>query len=178
MGITGDDAIYKLELLMNKAHIQISQRRVVEPAVQRAEETGMPAAAIELPDGRIVTGKTSNLLGASSSALLNALKMLAGIEHGEHIISPVILEPIQHLKVDHLGNHNPRLHTDETLIALSISAASNPQAERAMAQLDQLQGCEAHSSVILSQVDVSVFKKLGVNLTTEPEYQTKKLYHK
>ena len=178
MGITGDDAIYKLELLMNKAHIQTSQRRVVEPAVQRAEETGMPAAAIELPDGRIVTGKTSNLLGASSSALLNALKMLAGIEHGEHIISPVILEPIQHLKVDHLGNHNPRLHTDETLIALSISAASNPQAERAMAQLDQLQGCEAHSSVILSQVDASVFKKLGVNLTTEPEYQTKKLYHK
>lgn len=178
MGISGDDAIYKLELLMNQAHIQTFQRKVVEPAVQRAEQTGMPAAAIELPDGRIVTGKTSDLLGASSAALLNALKMLAGIEHGEHIISPVILEPIQHLKVDHLGNHNPRLHTDETLIALSISAASNPQAERAMAQLDQLQGCEAHSSVILSQVDVSVFKKLGVNLTTEPEYQTKKLYHK
>lgn len=178
MGISGDDAIYKLDLLMNQAHIQTFHRKVVEPAVQRAEQTGMPAAAIELPDGRIATGKTSNLLGASSSALLNALKMLAGIEHGEHIISPAILEPIQHLKVDHLGNHNPRLHTDETLIALSISAASNPQAERAMAQLDQLQGCEAHSSVILSQVDVSVFKKLGVNLTTEPEYQTKKLYHK
>lgn len=178
MGLSSEDSIYKLELLMNKAKIAVSDRAVVGPAVRRAEETGMPAAAIELPDGRVITGKTTSLLGASSAALLNALKMLAGLDHEEHLISPATLEPIQHLKVDHLGNHNPRLHTDETLIALSISAATNPHAELAMAQLDKLRGCEAHSSVILAQIDVATFKKLGINLTTEAEYQTKKLYHK
>lgn len=178
MGLTGEDSIYKLQLLMSKAQISTADRKVATMAVERAEQTGMPAAAIELPDGRIATGKTTDLLGASSAALLNALKMLAGITHPEHIISPATLEPIQHLKVDHLGNVNPRLHTDETLIALSISALSNPHAELAMAQLDHLRGCEAHSSVILSQVDSATFKRLGVNLTMEPTYETKKLYHK
>ena len=144
----------------------------------RAAETGLPAAAIELPDGQIVTGKTSSLLGASSAALLNALKALGGIPDYLHLISPAIIEPIQNLKVSHLGNHNPRLHTDEVLIALSISAVTNETAAVAMAQLEKLKGCEAHSSVILSQVDDSMFRKLGVNLTCEPVYQTKKLYHK
>ena len=146
--------------------------------MKRAEETGFPAAAIELPDGRIVTGKTSSLLGASSAALLNALKELGGIPDHLHLISPSTIEPIQDLKVRHLGNHNPRLHTDEILIALSISAVTNETAALALAQLEKLKGCEAHSSVILSQVDDSVFRKLGVNLTCEPVYQTKKLYHK
>ncbi|MDD2955658.1 MAG: DUF1846 domain-containing protein [Oscillospiraceae bacterium] len=177
-GKAGEDTVYKVELLMNQAEVTVEDRPVVGRALARAEETGMPAAAIELPDGRIVTGKTTGLLGASSAMLLNALKALGNIQDDIHLISPIIIEPIQHLKTEHLGNHNPRLHTDEVLIALTISAATNPTAELAMAQLSKLRECEAHSSVILSQVDVNVFKKLGVNLTCEPQYQTKKLYHK
>lgn len=138
----------------------------------------MPAAALELPDGKVITGKTSSLLGASAAVLLNALKELGGIQHSIPLISPIIIEPIQNLKTKHLGNHNPRLHTDEILIALSICAATNPTAELALQQLSKLNGCEAHSSVILSQVDQATFRKLGVNLTCEPRYQTKKLYHK
>ena len=110
--------------------------------------------------------------------LLNALKRLGGIQKDMHLISPIVIEPIQDLKVNHLGNHNPRLHMDEVLIALSISAATNPTAEVAMRQLDKLRGCEAHSTVILSGVDSSTFRKLGINVTCEPKYQTKKLYHK
>ncbi|MBU9737010.1 DUF1846 domain-containing protein [Diplocloster agilis] len=178
-GRLDEEQIYRFELLMNQANTSIDDRRVVSAALTRSEETDqMPAAALELPDGRIITGKTTSLLGASSAVLLNALKALAGIDHDEHLISPTTLEPIQHLKVDHLGNRNPRLHTDETLIALSISAATNPHAEQAMAQLENLRGCEVHSSVILAQVDVNTFKKLGVNLTFEPKYQTNNLYHK
>ena len=165
-----DDALRKLDLLMKKAGVTPADRKVVEPALKRAEETGSPAAAMELPDGTIVTGKTSDLLGASSALLLNALKALGGMHSDLHLISPVALDPIQHLKVDHLGNRNPRLHTDETLIALSISAATNPMAERAMEQLDKLRGCEVHSSVILSPVDERTFRRLGINLTCEPRY--------
>ena len=165
-----EDAVRKLDLLMKKAGVSPADRKVVAPALRRAEETGSPAAAMELPDGRIVTGKTSDLLGASSALLLNALKALGGMPKDLHLISPVALDPIQHLKVDHLGNRNPRLHTDETLIALSISAATNPMAEYAMEQLDKLRGCEVHSSVILSAVDERTFKRLGVNLTCEPRY--------
>ena len=175
--LTGDE-VYKVELLMNKAGITPQDRPVIAPALKRAEETGLPAAAIQLPDGQIVTGKTSNLLGCSAALLLNALKVLGGIHHDIHLISPIVIEPIQQLKTKDLGGHNPRLHTDEILIALSISAATNPTAELAMNQLPLLRGCEAHSSVILSQVDDSTFKKLGVHLTCEPAYQTKKLYHK
>ena len=165
-----DETVRKLELLMKKAGVTPDERRVVAPALRRAEETGDAAAAIELPDGRIVTGKTSELLGASSALLLNALKKLGGMPDDLHLISPVALDPIQHLKVDHLGNRNPRLHTDETLIALSISAATNPMAEFAMEQLSKLRGCDVHSSVILSAVDEKTFKRLGVNLTCEPRY--------
>ena len=148
------------------------------PALAVAEETGGPATAIELPDGAIVTGKTSKLLGASSAALLNALKYLGGIGKKIELISPAIIAPIQHLKVEHLGNRNPRLHTDEVLIALSMCAVTNPTAEIAMEQLSNLKGCQAHSTVILSQVDENVFKKLGCNVTCEPVYQTHRLYHK
>ncbi len=170
-GKTSEEVVRKLELLMRKAGVTPDIRRVVAPALTRAQETGAPAAAMELPDGRIVTGKTSDLLGASSALLLNALKVLGGMPDDLHLISPLALDPIQHLKVDHLGNRNPRLHTDETLIALSISAATNPTAELAMEQLSKLRGCDVHSSVILSSVDTNIFKRLGVNLTCEPQYK-------
>ena len=170
-GKGAEETIRKLELLMKKAAVDPSSRRVVAPALELAEATGMPAAAMELSDGRIVTGKTSKLLGASSALLLNALKTLADMPDELHLISPLAIDPIQHLKVDHLGNRNPRLHTDETLIALSISAATNAEAERAMEQLSKLRGCDVHSSVILSAVDEKIFKRLGVNLTCEPRYK-------
>ena len=170
-GKASEDVVFKLELLMKKVGVTPDIRRVVKPALERAEQTGMPATAIELPDGRIITGKTSDLLGASSALLLNALKALGEIPQDLHLISPVALDPIQHLKVDHLGNRNPRLHTDETLIALSISAATSPTAEYAMEQLSKLRGCDLHSSVILSSVDEQTFKRLGVNLTCEPRYK-------
>ena len=166
-----DETIRKLELLMKKAGVDETGRRVVAPALEMEEKTGKPAAAMELPDGRIVTGKTSNLLGASAALLLNALKVLGGIRDELHLISPVVIDPIQHLKVDHLGNRNPRLHTDEVLIALSICAATNPLAELAMEQLSKLRGCQVHSSVILSAVDEKTFKRLGVQLTCQPKYR-------
>ena len=169
-GKTSADVVRKLELLMKKAGVTPDIRRVVAPALARAAETGDAAAAMELPDGTIVTGRTSELLGASSALLLNALKALAGMEDPLHLISPLAIDPIQHLKVEHLGNRNPRLHTDETLIALSISAATDPKAELAMEQLSKLRGCDVHSSVILSPVDERIFKRLGVNLTCEPQY--------
>ena len=166
-----DEVALKLELLMKKAGVDVSSRKVVAAALLRAEETGLPAAAMELPDGRIVTGKTSNLLGASAALLLNALKAIGNMPDDLHLISPVAIDPIQHLKVDHLGNRNPRLHTDETLIALSISAVTNPLAEQAMEQLSKLRGCDVHSTVILSPVDEKTFKRLGINLTCEPRYK-------
>lgn len=172
------EVIYKIELLMKQAKTTVEDRAVAAAAVKRSEDTENPAAAIELPDGTIITGKTSSLLGASAAVLLNALKALGGIRHHMHLISPIVIEPIQKLKTTHLGNINPRLHTDEILIALSISAATNPTAELALKQLPKLRGCEAHSSVILSQVDEVTFRKLGINLTCEPKYQTKKIYHK
>jgi uncharacterized protein (UPF0371 family) len=171
------DQVYKIELLMKQAGITVDDRPVVSMAKVKAETTGEPAAALQLPDGRIVTGKTSELLGASSALLLNALKLLAGIEDEAELISPQTIEPIQDLKVNHLGNVNPRLHTDEVLIALSICALTDEKAERAMQQIQSLKGSEVHSSVILSHVDINVFRKLGVNLTCEPVYQNKKLYH-
>ena len=170
-GKVSDETIRKLELLMKKAGIAETQRSVVAPALELAEQTGKPAAAMELPDGRIVTGKTSSLLGASAALLLNALKALGGIDEDLHLIDPVVIDPIQHLKVDHLGNRNPRLHTDEVLIALSISAVSNSHAEIAMEQLSKLRGCQVHSSVILSAVDEQTFKRLGVQLTCQPQYR-------
>ena len=170
-GKAENSQILKLELLMKKANVTEAARKVVAPALEKAEQTGKPAAAMELPDGSIVTGKTSSLLGASAALLLNALKTLAGIDDALHLIAPEVIDPIQHLKVGHFGNRNPRLHTDEVLIALSICAATDPTAELAMEQLDKLRGCEVHSSVILSAVDEKVFKRLGVNLTCQPRYK-------
>ena len=169
-GKLSEDVVFKLELLMKKVGVTTGARKVVAAAMDRDAQTGDAAAAMELPDGTIVTGRTSELLGASSALLLNALKKLGGMPDDLHLISPNALDPIQHLKVDHLGNRNPRLHTDETLIALSISAVNNPMAEYAMQQLSKLRGCDVHSSVILSAVDEKTFKRLGVHLTCEPRY--------
>ena len=171
------DTVKKLDLLMKQANLSPATRPVIEAANKKAEATDAPAAAIELPDGTIVTGKTSSLLGASAAMLLNALKKLAGIDDDVQLIPPSIIEPVQHLKVDYLHNRNPRLHTDEVLIVLSICAATSPLAAKSLDQLDKLAGCEVHSSVILSQIDAKTFKKLGVNLTCEPRYQVNTMYH-
>ncbi len=176
-GNARESELNKLDLLMRTLKLDFSCRVPVEPALALAQKTGEPVLAIELTDGRVITGKTSELLGAASAAVLNALKELAGIPDEVKLISPTAIEPIQHLKVSHMGTHNPRLHTDEVLIALAICSATDENASRALEQLGALRGCEAHSSVILSQVDEGVFSRLGVNLTCEPAYQTKKLYH-
>ncbi len=170
--------VQKIELLMRQLNLDSSRRSTVRPALALAEQTGEPAVAMELNDGRIITGKTTPLLGAASAALLNALKALAGIPDEIKLISPNVIEPIQHLKVAHMGNRNPLMHIDEILIALTICAVTDDNAELAMEQLSNLSGCEAHSTVILSQADEGMLSKLGLNLTCEPAYQTNKLYHK
>ena len=170
--------IQKLELLMKTAGISIGDRAVVAPALEKSEINKCPAMAIELADGTIITGKTSSLLGAASAALLNTLKFLAGIHDDVKLISPIMIEPIQKLKIDFLGNNNPRLHTDEVLIALSICTATNHTAELVLDQLPKLKNGEAHSTVILSQVDINILKKLGINVTCEPAYNNKLLYNK
>ena len=177
-GTGREEEVYKIELLLKQAHVTIEERKVVPAALKREEETGAPAAALELPDGRIVTGKTSELLGASSALLLNALKELAGIDHDKHVISPEALKPIQALKTEYLGSKNPRLHSDETLIALSISAADNEDAKLALQQIPKLKGCQVHTSVLLSQVDILEFRKLGVELTCEPKSEHAKKLQK
>ena len=165
------DVVSKLELMMSKSGISVDDRKAVAPALSKAEETGAPAVAIELNDGRIITGKTSALLGASAAAMLNALKVLGGIDDKLELISPTIIEPIQKLKVKHMGSANPRLHTDEILMALSICAVNSPKAKKAIQQLDKLKGCEVHSTVMLAHVDEKTFKTLGMHLTCEPERQ-------
>ena len=170
-GLVNSDEIYKLELMLKQAGVTTADRKVVAAALEREKETGAPAAAMELPDGTIITGKTSNLLGASSALLLNALKYFGGIDDSALLMSPQVIEPIQNLKVEHLGNNNPRLHTDETLLALSICANTGADAKRAMEQISKLRGCEVHSTVILSSVDERIFKRLGVNLTCEPKFE-------
>ena len=162
---------------MNQAGVTATDRKVVPAARRVAELTGAPAAALELPDGKIITGKTSDLLGAASAVLLNALKALAGIDHEENIIAPESLEPIQRLKTAYLGSRNPRLHTDEVLIALSISAADHEDAALAMKQLPKLAGCQAHTSVMLSPVDIKKLKQLGIQFTMEAKYEHQKNYH-
>lgn len=171
-GTCSEEPAQKIELLMNQAGVTIQDRKVVAAALNRSQETQSPAAALELPDGRIITGKTSNLLGASAALLLNVLKELAGLGHELHIISPEAIEPIQKLKVDYLKSRNPRLHTDEVLIALSTSAAANEDARLALEQLPKLHGCQAHTSVMLSDVDIKTFQKLGVQLTCESVYES------
>ena len=177
-GLTNDAEMQKIEILMRTLAIEPENRAVVPAALEVAERTGEPAAAIELPDGTVVTGRTSALFGASSAAMLNALKTLAGIPDEVNLISPTVIGPIQTLKTDYMQSRNPRLHTDEMLVALAISAATDENAMRAMQKLDALAGCDVHSSVILSTVDDSVFKRLGMNITCEATYENNNLYHK
>ena len=176
-GTGTEEEIRKIELLLKQAHASLEDRKVVPASLQKEKETEGPAAALELPDGRMIFGKTSELLGASSALLLNALKELAGIPHENHVISPEAIRPIQELKTQYLGSKNPRLHTDETLIALSVSAANNPEARKALEQLPSLRGCQAHTSVMLSSVDIWEFRKLGIELTCEPKFEKEKIYH-
>ena len=168
----------KIELLMRTLNIEPEQRAVVPAALAVAERTGKPAAAIELEDGTIVTGRTTDLFGAASAAMLNALKRQGGIPDPIKLISPEVIRTIQTLKVDYMKSRNPRLHTDEMLVALAISAASDQYAMHAMQQLDKLKNCDVHSSVILSSVDDGVFKRLGMHLTCEATYESNRLYHK
>ena len=164
--------VYKLELLMNQAGLTMGAREVEKQAHARSEATGgAPAAAMELPDGRVITGKTGDLLGSSAALLLNALKELSGIDHDVHVLSPESIAPIQTLKTKYLGSKNPRLHTDEVLIALSATAAQSEDAQKALSCLPQLKGCQVHSSVMLSDVDRKMFQRLGCDLTCEPKFQ-------
>ena len=174
-----DHAVYKLELLMQQAGVTPEIRPVVAAANQMAEETGEPAMAIQLPDDTMVIGKTSELMGPSAAALLNTLKALGNLGgHGVHLIAQSAIEPIQTVKVKYLGSNNPRLHSDEVLIALASSANADPRAAQALRALDQLKGCQAHCSVMLPPPDEMTYKKLGIQLTCEPQYQTNKLYHR
>ncbi len=177
-GVGSDETVFKLELLMKQANITSEIRPVIAAAEAAEEKTGLPAVAIELPDGQIVIGGTSELMGPSAAGLLNALKALSGIPRHYHVISRSALEPIQKLKVQRLGSRNPRLHSDEILIALAISASINDMAIPAIEQLGTLKGCEAHSTVILSGPDADVYNRLGLRVTCTPKYQTKALYHK
>jgi len=163
-----ENDVYKIELLLKQAKISTDDRKVTVAAMKRAEELGVPTAAIELPDGTIITSKTSDLLGASAALLLNALKFMGNVDHDTHLISPEAIGPIQELKTKYLGGKNPRLHTDEVLIALSISALNDANARVALEQLPKLKGCQVHTSVMLSEVDIKTFKRLGVDLTSEP----------
>ncbi len=177
-GMGTDETVFKLELLMKQAGITAEIRPVIAAAEAAEEETGLPAVAIELPNGQIVIGGTSELMGPSAAGLLNALKALSGIPRHYHVISRSALEPIQKLKIQRLGSRNPRLHSDEILIALAISASFNDMAVPAIEQLGTLKGCEAHSTVILSGPDADVYNRLGLRVTCTPKYQTKALYHK
>ena len=171
-----ENEVYKIELLLKQAKVTTDDRSVTLAAKKRAEELGVPTAAVELPDGHIITSKTSDFLGASAALLLNALKYLAGVDHDVRLISPEAIEPIQDLKVRYLGGRNPRLHTDEVLIALSLAACSDENAKLALEQLPNLRGCQVHTSVMLSEVDMKIYKKLGMDLTSEPVQNTKKRY--
>ena len=171
------EIVRRIETIMQQAGIGLESRKCATAANVKAELTGLPAAAIELDDGTVISGKTTNLLGASSAMLLNALKHLAGLADEIILLAPSVIEPIQQLKVKHLGDHNPLMHINEVLIALTMCAENDENARLALAQLDKLRGCEAHSSVILSSIDENVFSKLGVYLTCEPKYQTNKMYH-
>ena len=177
-GSGDDEAVGKIEILMEQAGVSPENRRSARAANALEAATGKPAAAMELADGSVVTGKTKDLLGCASAMLLNALKTLAGIPDEVKLIAERVIEPIQQLKVTSLHNRNPRLHTDEVLIALSICAVDDPFAARAIAQLPRLKGLEAHASVLLSPVDEDTFRRLGVNLTCQPKHETQRLYYR
>lgn len=173
-----DCGLNKIEMLMNKAGITANLSPARSAALLKAETTGKPAGAMQLPDGRVVTGKTGNLLGAASALLMNALKGVSGVDDDVDVISDDVLEPICHLKTEHLGNRNPRLHSNETLLALTISSSTNPLAELLIDNADKLRGCDAYFSVIISSTDEKLYKTLGINVCCEPKYEQHRYYHK
>ena len=177
-GQADECVVRKLELVMQQAGVTPELCPAVGAALEKAEITGKPAGAMVLPDGCVVTGKTSPLLGASAALLLNALKHMAGIDHKLELIPASVIEPISAMKTDYLGHRNPRLHSDEVLIALAISGLTNPLAALVQEQLKKLRGCEAHFSVIISEEDAKLYKRLGINVSCEPRYEVKSLYHK
>ncbi len=173
-----DCGLNKIEMLMNKAGITANLSPARSAALLKAETTGKPAGAMQLPDGKVVTGKTGNLLGAASALLMNALKGVSGVDDDVDVISDDVLEPICHLKTEHLGNRNPRLHSNETLLALTISSSTNPLAELLIDNADKLRGCDAYFSVIISSTDEKLYKTLGINVCCEPKYEQHRYYHK
>ncbi len=173
-----DCGLNKIEMLMNKAGITTNLSPARSAALLKAETTGKPAGAMQLPDGKVVTGKTGNLLGAASALLMNALKGVSGVDDDVDVISDDVLEPICHLKTEHLGNRNPRLHSNETLLALTISSSTNPLAELLIDNADKLRGCDAYFSVIISSTDEKLYKTLGINVCCEPKYEQHRYYHK
>ena len=177
-GKCDDSVVRKLEIVMQQAGVTPEICPAVQASLDKAAETGTPSAAMVLPDGRMVTGKTTSLLGPSAAMLLNAIKLLGGIDKDLDLLPASIIAPISDMKIKHLGHHNPRLHSDEVLIALSISAVTNPLAERVLKKLDDLRGSDAHFSVILSEEDAKLYKRLGIHVSCEPRYEVKKLYHK
>ena len=177
-GKCDDSVVRKLEIVMQQAGVTPEICPAVQASLDKAAETGTPSGAMVLPDGRMVTGKTTSLLGPSAAMLLNAIKLLGGIDKDLDLLPASIIAPISDMKIKHLGHHNPRLHSDEVLIALSISAVTNPLAERVLKKLDDLRGSDAHFSVILSEEDAKLYKRLGIHVSCEPRYEVKKLYHK
>ena len=177
-GQADECVVRKLELVMQQAGVTPEICPAVAAALEKEQTTGKPAGAMVLPDGSVVTGRTSPLLGASAALLLNALKHMAGIDHKLDLIPASVIEPISTMKTDYLGHRNPRLHSDEVLIALAISGLTNPLADMVQAQLKNLRGCDAHFSVIISEEDAKLYKRLGINVSCEPKYEIKSLYHK
>jgi uncharacterized protein (UPF0371 family) len=167
-GACNDSEVNKIKLLMNQAKITTATRRTTVAANELKAQRGLTSAAIELSDGTIITAKSSPLLGCSAALLLNATKHLAGIAHDVNLIPQSMIEPIQKTKIEYLGGHNPRLHTDEVLVAISVLSQNDENCRRALAQLPQLQGCQVHSTVMLSEVDRKIFKKLGCGVTCDP----------
>lgn len=164
----GENEVNKIALLMKQAKITVEDRKVVVPANERGNKASVPAAAIELDDGTIITSETSSLLGTCAALILNATKHLAGIDHKVKLIPKDMIEPIQDMKINYLKGNNPRLHTDEVLVALAMLSPSNENCKKAIEQLPKLRGCQVHTTVMLSEVDRKIFKKLGVNVTMEP----------
>ena len=177
-GETDEEQVRKLELVMQKADVTTELCPAFAAANEKAAETGAPAGAMVLPDGQMVTGKTSDLLGASASMLMNALKLMGGINDSLNLLPDSVIKPISKLKTQHLGHHNPRLHSDEVLLTLAISALTNPLAALAQEQLGKLRGSDAHFSVIISEEDIDLYKQLGIHVTCEPKYEVQRLYHK
>ena len=169
IGKGNESEVNKIALLFKQAKIDTSYRKTTVAAKERAEKSGRPSSAIELEDGTIITAESGELLGPSAALLLNALKHLAGIDHSIKLIPQVMIEPIQHTKTSYLRSHNPRLHTDEVLVALSVLSTHDENCRRALEMLPQLNGCQVHSTVMLGEVDRKIFKKLGVGLTCDPK---------